>query len=221
MREYYRNELEEITNELVLMSDSVQIAVRDATRALLEADLSIAERVISGDVRLDAMHDDLEQKAFTLLARQAPVATDLRIIVTALQMISAMGRTGDLAAHIAKIARLRYPNSAVPESLRDNFVRMSQIAQEMVGMAGRTLAERNLEEATRMAEEDEEMDELRTAQFKILLSDDWNEGVEAAVDAALLGRYFERICDHAVAMGRRIIYLITGEAPVGEDWPTT
>ena len=221
MRTIYQNDLEQVVNDLVVMSDSIQIAVRDATRALLDAELSIAERVISGDTRIDAMHDQLEHRAFTILARQAPVAGELRTLVAVIQMVAALGRMGDLAAHVAKIARLRYPEHAVPEELRDNFQRMSQLAQEMTGNVGRVLAERNLEEARELAEQDEEMDELRSTQFRVILGDDWEHGVEAAVDVALLGRYFERIADHAVGMGRRIIYIITGDLPEGENWPST
>lgn len=221
MREIYQNDLQAVVNDLVVMSDSIQIAVRDATRALLDAELGIAERVISGDTRIDSMHDQLEQRAFTILARQAPVAGELRTLVAVIQMTAALGRMGDLAAHVAKIARLRYPEHAVPDDLRENFHRMSRLAQEMIGNVGRVLAERNLEEAQQLAEQDEEMDELRSEQFRVILGDDWQHGVESAVDVALLGRYFERIADHAVGMGRRIIYIITGDLPEGENWPST
>jgi len=221
VRKIYQNDLDSVVNELVVMSDSIQIAVRDATRALLEADLAVAERVISGDTRIDAMHDELEHRAFTILARQAPVAGELRTLVAVIQMVAALGRMGDLAAHVAKIARLRYPDHALPEPLAGNFARMSTVAQEMIGNVGRVLAERNLEEASKLAEQDEEMDELRSDQFRVILGDDWQFGVEAAVDVALLGRYYERIADHAVSMGRRIIYVITGDLPEGENWPST
>ncbi|WP_341729594.1 phosphate signaling complex protein PhoU [Brooklawnia sp.] len=221
MRKIYQSDLESVVNELVVMSDSIQIAVRDATRALLQADLQLAERVISGDTRIDAMHDELEMRAFTILARQAPVAGELRTLVAVIQMVAALGRMGDLAAHVAKIARLRYPEHAVPEALNHNFTEMSRVAQEMVGNVGRVLAERNLEEAKKLAEEDEVMDDLRSEQFRVILGDEWNDGVESAVDVALLGRYYERIADHAVSMGRRIIYIITGDLPEGENWPST
>ena len=221
MRETYRSELADITKDLVTMSEAVQVAVRDASRAPPPPDLEIAEQVISSDKHLDELHDQLEQRCFTLLARQAPVAGDLRIVVTAIQMINAMGRAGDLAAHIAKIARLRHPDSAVPASLRENFVRMSEISEQMIVQASTALANRDFELAQQMADEDTEMDELRSQQFTVLLGSDWSDGIEATVDAALLGRYFERISDHAVALGKRVIYIITGEAPQGEDWPTT
>jgi phosphate transport system protein len=225
MREYYHSELDEVVHQLVTMSDSVQIAVRDATTALLDANITVAERVIEGDLRIDAMHDELEQRCFTLLARQAPVAGELRTIVAAMQVVADVGRTGDLAKHVAEIARMRYPDHAVPEPLLSNFRRMSDVAQAMVGKAGRTLLDRNLDEAHELVSDDDEMDHLRNEQFRTIMTEEWaqtiDKPVEKGVDVALLGRYYERIADHAVAMGRRIIYIITGEAPEGEDWPTT
>ncbi|MEL4505408.1 phosphate signaling complex protein PhoU [Luteococcus sp. H138] len=219
MRETYHEELNDVVNQLVSMSSNVRTAVHDATKALLQADLRTAERVIADDSRLDAMHEQIERQCFQLLARQAPVAGELRTIVAALRMVFELARMGDLAAHVAKIARLRYPEHAVPEDLVANFTRMSELADAMIAAAGRTLDDRDVEEAAKLAEHDEEMDALRAEQFKVLLADDWGHGVEKAVDAALLGRYYERIADHAVAMGRRIIYVITGEAPEGENWP--
>ncbi|MFT8394868.1 phosphate signaling complex protein PhoU [Propionibacterium sp.] len=221
MREYYHSELDEVVNQLVTMSDSVQVAVRGATNSLLSASLVDAEHVISGDVRVDAMHDQLETQCFNLLARQAPVAGELRIIVAATQVIADLGRIGDLAAHVAETARRRYPDKAVPEILEDSFHRMSEVGEAMIGKAGRTLADRNLEEARSLVDDDDEIDRLRSDQFRALVSPEWTYGVEKAVDTALLGRYYERIADHAVAMGRRIIYIITGDAPEGENWPTT
>ena len=221
LRESYRTELEDVVNQLVVMSDSVQIAVRDATRALLHADLTTAERVISNDSLIDGMHETLEAECFRLLARQAPVAGELRTIVAAMQMSSTLGRMGDLAAHVAKIARLRYPEVAVPERMRENIERMSELAENMVDHVGDILAARDEETARSLADQDDEMDELRTEQFHVMLGDDWKEGVETAVDMALLGRYYERIADHAVSMGSKMIYIVTGEKPEGEQWPTT
>ncbi|MDO5534319.1 MAG: phosphate signaling complex protein PhoU [Propionibacteriaceae bacterium] len=218
MRESYHEELTAVVDDLVTMTDHVQVAVQEATQALLSSDLGAAEKVISDDAVLDRLHDDLEQRCFVLLARQAPVAGELRTLVAALRMVADLARMGDLAAHIAKIARMRYPRSAVPESMRPNFQRMSTLASEMVEIAGRTLKERNVLDAQKMADHDEEVDDLRTHQFRVLLDDSWSHGVEAAVDCALLGRYYERIADHSVLMGSRVIYIVTGLHPDGENW---
>jgi len=219
MRDNYRESLESVVTDLVEMTGLVQVAVQDATTALLEADLATAEKVISADVEIDRRHDDLEARCFSLLARQAPVAGELRTIVAAMRMIADLARMGDLAAHVAKIARLRYPEHAVPEPLVPNFTLMARVAQEMVTTAGRSLHERNAHDAGRLADSDEEMDELRKSQFRVILSSEWNYSVEAAVDVALLGRYYERIADHAVIMAARVIYVITGLLPEGENWP--
>ena len=218
MRASYHEALTSVSNDLVDMTERVRSAVGLATKALLDADLPAAEQVISDDSHLDSLHDDLETRCFGLLARQSPVAGELRTLVAALRMVADLARMGDLAAHIAKIARMRYPNVAVPDSMTPNFQRMSQLAEEMVATAGRTLRDQNVLDAEKMAEHDEEIDELRTMQFRELLNDTWPHGVEAAVDCALLGRYYERIADHAVLMGSRVIYIVTGLHPEGDNW---
>jgi len=219
MREAYHEQLDDLLADLVQMSQAVSTAVRSSTTALLEANLHLAERVISEDELLDAGQVEIEQRAFSLLARQAPVAGELRTLVTILRMVAELERMGDLAAHVAKIARMRYPETAVPEALRANFVQMGDVAEKMVISAGQTLNERNIQVAQELRARDEEMDELRRTQFRVLLSDDWPYSVEAAVDVALLGRYYERIADHAASMARRVIYVVTGQFPESEDWP--
>lgn len=219
MRESYRDQLDGIIGDLVAMSETVQATVGDATQALLEADLGIAERVITDDQDLDNIHNDVEQRCFSLLARQAPVAGELRIVVAALRMVAELARMGDLAAHVAKIARLRFPEKAVPLALAPNFARMATVSGTMIRTAGETLAARDTEAAEKLIQSDEEIDELRRDQFSLLLGNDWEHGVEAAVDVALLGRYYERIADHAVSMGRRVTYIVTGQAPDENSWP--
>lgn len=219
MRDNYRESLDSVVTDLVEMTGLVRVAVQDATKALLNADLATAEQVISADAAIDQRHDELEARCFSLLARQAPVAGELRTVVAAMRMIADLARMGDLAAHVAKIARLRYPERAVPELLVPNFTLMARVAEEMVTTAGRALNERNAHDAAKLADNDEEMDELRRSQFRVILSSEWSHSVEAAVDVALLGRYYERIADHAVLMAARVVYVINGVLPEGENWP--
>ncbi len=219
MRANYHDELDGLLDSLHHMADLVETAMVEATDALLNADLGRAEAVISGDARLDAMHEELEFKCLSLLALQAPVAGELRTIVSAIRVVFELARMGDLAAHIAKIARLRFPEHAVVEALEPNFRRMGEVCVEMVRTASRSLRDHDATEARTLAVIDVEVDDLRLEHFSTVLGSDWNGTTAQAIDIALLGRYYERFADHAVAVARRVIYLITGETPEGVDWP--
>jgi phosphate transport system protein len=211
MRNAYFDQLDTIVEDLVAMTDDVQVAVARATRALLSADAAVAERVISDDVDIDAARERVEQKAFDLLALQQPVAKDLRMLVAALRMVADLERMGDLSVHVAKVARLRVPQVAVPEELVPTVERMGVVAEKMIGTAAAIIADRDVDGARHLEGDDEEMDQLRRSSFRLMLDDAWPHGVEAAVDLALLGRYYERIADHTVSLARRVVYLVTGE----------
>ena len=211
MRNAYFDQLDTIVDDLVSMTYDVQRAVARATRALLTADAEVAEQVISGDARIDAARERVERRSFELLALQQPVATDLRMLVAGLRMVADLERMGDLSVHVAKVARLRVPARAVPEELVPTIQRMAVVAENMVGTAAGIIAERDVDGARRMEQDDEEMDRLRRSSFRLMLDDAWPHGVEAAVDIALLGRYYERIADHTVSLARRVVYLVTGE----------
>lgn len=211
MRDQYYEQLDSIVDDLVALTNSVRRAVGGATTALLEADGQVAESVIAGDKLIDEATEAIEERALLLLATQQPVATDLRQLVATLRMVADLDRMGDLSVHIAKVARMRMPESAVPESLRPTIVQMAVVADQMIDAASRIVANRDVVAAARLEDEDDEMDQLRRSLFRSLLSDDWGHGVEPAIDLALLGRYYERIGDHAVSMARRVVYLVTGE----------
>ena len=213
MRQTFHDELDHIGRSLVEMTALVSAAMARATSALLDADLGLAEQVISDDGRIDAVRDELDGKAFDLLARQQPVAGDLRIIVTSLRMVADLERMGDLALHIAKIARMRYPSSAVPAELRDTIREMGAVAERIAGKAGDAIAGKDIALAEELESDDDAMDSLHRRLFTILLSDDWAYGMEPAIDTTLIGRYYERFADHAVSVARRVIYLVTGEMP--------
>jgi phosphate transport system protein len=211
MREAYFDRLDQIVDDLVAMTYQVQEAVGLATKALLTADAEIAERVITDDAAIDAARERVEEASFELLALQQPVATDLRMLVAGLRMVADLERMGDLSVHVAKVARLRVPEVAVPREMIPTIERMATVAEQMVGTVAGIIAARDVDGALRLEREDEEMDRLRRSSFRQMLEDSWPYGVEPAVDIALLGRYYERIADHAVSLARRVVYLVTGE----------
>jgi phosphate transport system protein len=217
MREVFEEQLEGVFNDLAGISRNVQIAVARATEALTTGDATLAEQVISEDIEIDRARERVEDTAFELLSLQAPVAGDLRTVVAALRMVSELERMGDLSVHVAKIARLRVPDLAVPEQVRPTMARMAQVAQDMVGRVTDIIIGRDVEAAIALGRDDEEMDRLRRTSFTELLSPDWEYGVEAAVDIALLGRYYERIADHAVSVANRVVFVVTGQNPTSVD----
>ena len=213
MREVFQEQLDSMFDDLADIGVKVQTAIGLATEALMTGDAEIAERVISADIEIDRARERVEDTAFSLLSLQQPVAGDLRTVVAGLRMVSELERMGDLSVHVAKIARLRVPNLAVPGEARPTMTRMAQVAADMVERVTAIIRSRDVEAAIALGRADEEMDNLRRTSFTELLSDSWSHGVEAAVDIALLGRYYERIADHAVSVANRVVFVVTGEYP--------
>lgn len=211
MREAYQSDLRHLVDDLTDMATMAHEAIQGATRALLESDLALAERVIAGDPHLDERQLELDAKIIELLARQSPVATDLRLLVSALRMSSSLERMGDLAAHIALIARRRHPVVAVPEQVRPVFVRMAELAAEAIVEAREVIAERDLTLAAKVETDDDEIDSL----LQDLIREVGRETgftTDEIVDITLLGRFYERFGDHAVSLVRRIGFLVTGDS---------
>jgi len=211
MRDVYHDELDALGTRLVEMTHLVGSAMSRATTAMLDADLQLAEGVIAADEKVDVLHHDLEDRAYDLLARQQPVARDLRTIVTSLRMSADLERMGDLAAHVAQIARRRYPQSAVPDELHATILEMGQVAERVVAKAGSVIAARDVNTALELERDDDAMDQLHRRLFSVLLDKEWAHGVEPAIDVILAGRYYERFADHAVSVAQRVVYLVTGE----------
>jgi phosphate transport system protein len=214
VRDTYREELDDITTSLVEMSNSVGSAMSKATTALLDADVALADLVIAGDAHIDAVRENIDDRCFTLLARQAPVATDLRSVTTAMATVQDLERMGDLAQHIAKVARMRFPDHAVPQEVRPVFLDMGHTAESLVAQAGTIIAKRDIEAAVRLEADDDLMDRNHQQLFRELLDENWPHGIQSAIDITLLGRYYERFADHAVSVARRVVYLVTGERPL-------
>lgn len=210
MRDAFHDHLDRISDDLVEMTTMVGSAMQRATGALLESDLRAAESVIAADDDIDTLRREVDDRAVDLLARQQPVATDLRMVVTAMHMASDIERMGDLARHIAKVARLRYPESAVPDQLRETISEMARVAEELVQATGSAIADKDVHGAVAVERIDDRMDDLHRKIFNELLGSTWEHGTEAAVDTTLISRYYERFGDHAVAVANRIVYLVTG-----------
>jgi phosphate transport system protein len=210
MRDTYHEALDAVSDQLVDMGQKVGTMMERASRALLECDLAMAESVIAADDDVDDLNRELEEKATALLALQQPVATDLRIILGGLRMSTTLERMGDLARHIAKVARMRYPDSAVPEMFRPIFADMATQAVQMASDVTDVIAAKDITQALEVEKLDDRMDELHRLLLETLLSDQWAGTVDQAVDITLMGRYYERFADHAVSLARRTVYLATG-----------
>lgn len=211
MRDMFHTDLELIDDRLVEMTGLVGAAMVSATQALLSSDLQIAESVIAADQQIDRIQREIDAHAVNLLARQQPVATDLRVVVAGLRMSATLERMGDLARHIAKLARLRFPHPCIPDELHGIFAEMGLIDERLALKAGRVIQSRDIGIAHELMRDDDELDALHKKIFDVLLSGGWGHPVEATVDVTLCNRYYERFGDHAVSLARRVEFLVTGE----------
>jgi phosphate transport system protein len=211
MRDEFRSDLLEISRMLVSMAEAIHRAMRRATDGLLNADQAAAEQVIARDVEVDALYRLVEDKIYDVVARQAPVASDLRLALTALHIAADLERMGDLADHVAHTALRRYPATAVPDTLTEIFKQMGDVADRIAGKIGTALTTQDVVLAAQLDRDDDAMDDLHRQLFQVMFSPQWTDGVEAAVDSALLGRFYERYADHAVNVGRHVVFLVTGE----------
>jgi len=217
MRAVYTEQIHELSAILGEMAGQAGSAMDRATEALLQADLALAEQVITDYDRIAVLTHEAEEKAFALLALQAPVAGDLRSVVSGIQIVADVDRMGALALHIAKIARRRHPAHALPEEVNGYFAEMGRIAVALGAAAKEVIETQDPERAARIRVEDEAMDDLHRHLFTMLMDRDWQHGVAAAVDITLLGRFYERFADHAVEVGRRVIFLATGKTAIDQE----
>ena len=209
------DEIEAVNADLVELTRLVGSAMNRATQALLDADLQMAEQVIAQDAQVDTLTDEVEARCFDIIAMQAPNDSDLRMVIGALRIAASLERMGDLAEHVAKQARMRYPRPAVPQELRATFAVMGGIAEAIVSKTGAVIATQDVSLTADIARHDEDVDRLHRELFTIVLSPSWSHGVEAAIDVTLLSRYYERYADHAVSVTRRVVTIVTGAPYVG------
>lgn len=217
MRGPFHDQLDALSTALADMCGQAGLAMERATQAVLHADLLTAEQVISDHENLRQMKTQSEDAAFLLLALQSPVASDLRSVVTTLQNVADAERMGGLALHVAKIARRRHPAHAVPEEVNGYFAEMGRLAVELGSTAREVVLSADAERAARIRDEDEAMDELHRHLFRVLMDREWKHDVASAVDVTLLGRFYERFADHAVEIGRRVVFQVTGEKDADSD----
>ena len=210
IRSVFQDELDGVSQTLLDLTSMVCTAISEATTSVLHRDLTIAEKVIETDDRIDDMQHELDGRIITIIARQQPVATDLRALVTALRMSADLERMGDMAHHVAKITRMRHPEYAIPDELISVIEKMGTAALAIASKMGQVIATRNVDLALELERDDDEMDQLHRQLISTLIAPQWSHGVESAIDLTLLGRYYERFADHAVSVSRRVHFLVTG-----------
>ncbi len=211
MRDIFTAELTALGEDLTAMSRLVETAIASASTALLTNDLELAESVIADDLTIDAQERELDERCVLLIAQQQPVASDLRVIVAGLRISASLERMGDLAQHIADIARLRYPASAIPAPLVETFTQMAAAAVDISRKVTTVIENRDVELARTIERDDDVLDRLHGATFDATTVADDSLTGQQVVDITLAARYFERFGDHAVAVANRVVYLVTGE----------
>jgi phosphate transport system protein len=213
MREVYHELLKSVGRDLATMADLVAAAMREATVALLEADSERAQEVIGGDEAVNRLHSELDARAVDLIARQQPVAGDLRTLVASLRMSADLERMGDLAVHLAEIARRRHPEKAIPSELSSTIAGMAAVGIDLAEKVARIIRGLDLETARTLAGEDDEVDRLHRELLTALITSGERYSAETAIDVALAGRYYERFADHAVSIAKRLEFIVTGTTP--------
>jgi phosphate transport system protein len=211
MREVFQQELLEVQDRLVEISTLVADSIENATRAFNESDVSLAETVIEDDRKIDILAAELDELAITILARQQPVARDLRIVVSALRISASLERMGDMAEHIAQLARYRFPEKVVPKGLRSTFREMGALDVEIARKLTELLQTQDTAIAEHIRNEDDKVDALHLAVFDKVLGETWKGETADTVDATLASRYHERFADHAVSIAKKVQYLATGD----------
>lgn len=211
MRAVFQQELKEVQDRLVEIATLVEISIENATRAFNESNVALADTVIADDDKIDALTVDLDELAINILARQQPVARDLRIVVSALRISASLERMGDMSEHIAQLARYRFPEKVVPKALRPTFAELGRLDVEVAKKLTELLRTQDVRIAEEIRNDDDRIDELHLSVFEKVLSDSWKGGAEDTVDSTLASRYHERFADHAVSIAKKVQYLATGD----------
>jgi len=213
IRSAFQDELDGVSQSLVDLTNMVSESIVKSSKALLSADLKLAEEVIATDAKIDDYQHDLDTRIIDIIARQQPVASDLRALITALRMSADLERMGDLSHHIAKVARLCHPNYAISNDFVLSFTEIGYVAEKLSTKVATVITTRDTDMALQVEKDDDEMDDLHRKVISGIISNDSSITIESAIDLTLLGRYYERFADHAVAVARRVYFLVKGEFP--------
>lgn len=211
MRKVFQAELQQVGEELIHIATLVQEALDRASDAFLNAGIQEAEEVITNDARIDFMQNELDERAIDLLALQSPVASDLRMIVGALRMSTSLERMGDLARHVAQVARMRYPDHVLPESITPVFAEMIELDLKIIASVINLLETRELIHTQDIIKYKMRVNELHVEVFNRMAAPDWGQNAQVTVDVTLASRYLERFGDHGVSVARKVTYLVTGD----------
>ncbi|MES2171226.1 MAG: phosphate signaling complex protein PhoU [Actinomycetota bacterium] len=211
MREVFQQELAEVQERLVEISGFVATAIDNATRAFNDSNVSLAEIVIDDDAKIDEAAIALDELAINILARQQPVARDLRIVVSALRISASLERMGDMAEHIAQLARYRFPDKVVPKSLRGTFAELGRLDVQIARKLTDLLRTEDVNLAEEIRNDDDQIDALHLSVFDKVLGETWKGAAVDTVDSTLASRYHERFADHAVSIAKKVQYLATGD----------
>jgi len=211
MREVFQQDLAEVQERLVDLSESVTEIMEKASMAFLNSDVKKSDEAIALAEINEERALAIDEMAIRVLSRQSPVARDLRVLVSALRISASLERMGALAGHIATIARFRYPESAVPETLRKTFSEMGALDCTLGRKLTQLLRNTDIDLARSIQAEDERVDELHRSVFDLVLSERWKENAMYTVDVTLASRYHERFADHVVDISSKFAYLTTGE----------
>jgi phosphate transport system protein len=217
MREVFQQELREVQERLVEISTLVAVSIENATRAFTESNVALAEQVIADDDKIDLAAAELDELAINILARQQPVARDLRIVVSALRISASLERMGDMAEHIAQLSRYRFPDKVVPKSLRPTFVEMGAVDVSIARKLVELLRTEDVQLAEEIRNDDDKVDALHLSVFDKVLGETWKGEAIDTVDATLASRYHERFADHAVSIAKKVQYLATGDWVPADD----
>ncbi len=213
MRTAYKENLEAFAHDLVIMCDTVTAIMKKASVGLAERNLQAAEEALSLTDELDEIRTRSNARAVELLALEGPVARDLRQVVSSIYVVEDFDRMGVLAKHVAKTARRRHPDLAVPQEYLGFFTEMARLCIEMIGKVREILLQPDADVAMILEQDDDAMDDLHSHLMAVLTSKDWRYSTREAVDMALMARFYERFADHCVNVSAQIVFLITGLNP--------